>query len=235
MLAILRVGVLLAVLATLVAVPPGNATADTWVTSNLTEFAISAAPSTAPDGTVTFQVFNAGALPHNFIVVDTDLPADSLPLTPDQLFVDENQLVIPGRTVEFFPGGSQTLSVSLTPGNYVLICNNDASHYTAGMYLPFYVSQSVQPTQPPPIDGSATPSDGQPGATPQQASGSFTNGSGGRGATEMTAGVNAGITSPNTGFGEEERSVNYWWLLPIFAAAGVGLLAAGTAIRRRAR
>ncbi len=222
----LRFAGLLAVVAALMAIPPGNAAAGGSVENTLREWEITAAPSAGQEGSFTFQVFNNGVLPHNFIVVDTDLAPSGLPLTADGLFVDETRISIVGRTSILPTGGFETLTLNMPPGNYVLICNNDASHYTAGMYRGFQVSAAPPPpTQQPTNGGPTVPNDG-----PTVPNGGPTDG------TSTNGGTSSGTTGgPVTGYGPRGTSMGYWWLLPGLAAAGAGLLALGTAIRRRTR
>lgn len=86
--------------------------------------------ATIAAGTITFQVRNDGAVAHEFAVVRSDLPADGLPI--DGAVADETGLEVLGRIPEFGAGSSQAITLDLTPGNYLLICNVPA-HYTLGM------------------------------------------------------------------------------------------------------
>ncbi|MEX2446706.1 MAG: sulfocyanin-like copper-binding protein, partial [Dehalococcoidia bacterium] len=92
--------------------------------------------STAPAGSVDFVAENTGALPHELIVVRTDLAEEDLPM--DGGVVDVSQLDILGETDEFATGEGGTLTVTLEAGDYVLFCNV-AGHYASGMHTPFTV------------------------------------------------------------------------------------------------
>jgi mono/diheme cytochrome c family protein len=95
----------------------------------LTEWAVATEASVDANG-VTFNVNNAGAVAHELAVIRTDLPADGLPVAGG--LVDESGLDVVGRVPEFAGGSSQSITLDLTPGNYVLICNIPA-HYGLGM------------------------------------------------------------------------------------------------------
>jgi len=97
--------------------------------------------SPAKTGKVTFQVENNGLLNHNFIVVKTDLAADSLDVNSFEAKVNEQTIgEILGRIVEenLGPGDTTSLSLNMEPGKYVIFCNV-AAHYQSGMYSQFYV------------------------------------------------------------------------------------------------
>jgi uncharacterized cupredoxin-like copper-binding protein len=114
------------------------------VNATLKDFAITVDPTTAPAGDVTFDITNDGPSQHEFVVFKTDLAPDQLPMTEDENgvpIVDEE-----GEGVEHVDevedinsGSSDTLAVSLTAGNYVLICNLP-SHYQQGMHTALTVS-----------------------------------------------------------------------------------------------
>ncbi len=222
--AALRMAALVAVAAAFLAFPPGPASGDTSVESTLTEFAITAAPSGAEEGSVTFEVSNGGVIPHNFLVIDTDLAEDALPLTTDGLFVDESRVNVVGGTSELVSGAFQSMTLDLPAGSYVLICNNAASHYTAGMRLSFQVSGQAAPTSPPPEGGEPTPGEAQPTQVLP-----VNDGNGNGGAT----GTGSESTGSGPGTGAQDRSNSYWWVLPVLAAAGAGVVVLGTAARRR--
>jgi uncharacterized cupredoxin-like copper-binding protein len=95
--------------------------------------------SSAAAGDVTFHVTNnAAAETHEFVVVRTDLAADSLPLNADGN-VDEDQIDGVDEVEDIMPGESKDLTVNLTPGHYALICNID-EHYGQGMHIDFTVN-----------------------------------------------------------------------------------------------
>jgi len=99
-------------------------------------FAIELSSDTAPAGEVTFDVRNTGALLHEFVVVNTDLAADALPV--EGAAVDETQLDILGAVEDLDPAASESVTVDLEAGTYLLICNIPG-HFSAGMHTAFTV------------------------------------------------------------------------------------------------
>ena len=115
---------------------PAVAHSDVAVT--LKEFGVVATPASALAGHVTFAVQNAGAIPHEFVVVESDLAPDALPQV-NQKLVDVAQVRVVAKTEPFDSGKKQALTAELQPGRYVLLCNV-ASHYISGMYTAFEVT-----------------------------------------------------------------------------------------------
>jgi uncharacterized cupredoxin-like copper-binding protein len=107
------------------------------VNATLTDMHISIDRTNVSEGPVTFVVKNNGAVIHEFDVIRTDVPQDKLPMDPNQPGkVDETGNV--GETGEINPGESQTFTITLPAGHYVIMCN-EAGHYAAGMHLDFTV------------------------------------------------------------------------------------------------
>jgi len=76
---------------------------------------------------------------HEFVVFKTDLAADALP-TDDTGDVAESDTFAPVDEVEDIGlGNDEKLTVDLTAGSYVVICNIPA-HYRQGMHAAFTVS-----------------------------------------------------------------------------------------------
>ena len=106
----------------------------------LADFTVTADPDSASAGEVTFDVTNDAEQIHEFVVFKTDLAADQLP-TDEGGDVDEAgagvELV---DEIEDIEGGStQSLTVNLDAGSYVLICNLPG-HYQQGMHAGFTAS-----------------------------------------------------------------------------------------------
>lgn len=105
---------------------------------NLVEWAIEA-PTELAAGEVTFNVVNTGEFPHELVVVQGD-SYDTLPLTANGA-VDETQLpagALIGETARLGNGETESLTVSLAAGNYVLLCNisgGGSSHAARGQVL----------------------------------------------------------------------------------------------------
>ena len=88
-------------------------------------------------GTVKIGVRNLAAMEHNFTVIKTDLAADALPVDPATSKAKEDGKVGEIATI---PGGSSAaVTLDLSPGNYVFICNI-AGHYQLGMHTAFVVT-----------------------------------------------------------------------------------------------
>lgn len=91
-----------------------------------------------PAGEIEFDLRNLGPSEHEFVILQTDLPPNSLPV--QNAMVDENA---PGlqkvAEQEAYPAGeTRTLTTNLQPGNYVAICNLEG-HYQLGMFFGFTV------------------------------------------------------------------------------------------------
>ena len=103
-----------------------------------TNFKISLSTDTVPAGKVTFHVTNkADSIPHQFVVIKSDQPADQLPTSNGK--VDTTNLNVIGSTDNIQTGKNQDLTVELSAGKYVVICNLP-SHYQNGMYATFTVT-----------------------------------------------------------------------------------------------
>jgi uncharacterized cupredoxin-like copper-binding protein len=106
------------------------------------DFAISPATTTAKAGLVDFTVTNNGPAEHEFLIFQTDLAPDKLPVGPDGRVSESAD----GATKVFDSGnnipvaGSKTFSTALLPGHYVLVCNLPGGHYLAGMHTAFTVT-----------------------------------------------------------------------------------------------
>lgn len=102
----------------------------------LKEFSIDG-PSELAAGEVTFEVSNAGALPHEFLVVKTDTPAADLPTNGTGADLTGLETVV--QIDQFNPGSDESATVDLAAGHYVLICNI-AGHYAGGMHADLTVN-----------------------------------------------------------------------------------------------
>ncbi len=96
------------------------------------------APTSFAGGDVTFTASNDGEFPHELAVVRGD-SYETLPLLANGA-VDEAALGADflGRTDRIEAGASGDLTLTLEPGNYVLVCNIQAgpnSHAAAGQVL----------------------------------------------------------------------------------------------------
>jgi uncharacterized cupredoxin-like copper-binding protein len=112
----------------------------------LQEYAIIPGAASANAGTVTFDVTNAGPDDvHEFVVIKTDLAPDALPTNKDGTVDEEAAGLEPqGEVEDVAVGDTQSLTLDLSAGNYVFICNiyeddTHESHYQEGMRVAFTV------------------------------------------------------------------------------------------------
>ena len=108
-------------------------TAEGVVSTLLTEFDITLSAASAQPGEVVFEVRNAGVLPHEVILVRTELDAAALPVHDGA--VDEEALDVVVEVRDLAAGESATMTAELEAGHYVLICNL-SGHYESGVNGP---------------------------------------------------------------------------------------------------
>lgn len=104
------------------------------------------ASPTVRTGTVTFDVSNAGPdWNHEMVVVKTDLALGDLPTKAGGSFDEAGTgVTIIGEAENVAVGASESLTLDLAPGKYVLVCNiieDIRFHYPLGMRTPFEVTQ----------------------------------------------------------------------------------------------
>lgn len=88
-------------------------------------------------GTTTFAVANEGAMPHEFVLLRTDTPADDLPEADGGKVKEEGRLAyVPPITPD---ARTSYVTLDLEPGKYVLLCNVPG-HYGLGQYAAFTVT-----------------------------------------------------------------------------------------------
>jgi uncharacterized cupredoxin-like copper-binding protein len=118
------------------AAPASSAAGGSSVAVELSEWKVVPAPATAAAGPVSFAVTNKGTTIHEFVVVKTDMKADSLPVVDHK--IDESALTPVDEIEDIEAGANPTLDVDLDAGHYVLLCNIE-THYEQGMYADFDV------------------------------------------------------------------------------------------------
>ncbi len=93
------------------------------VAASLVEWAIEA-PTEYVAGEVTFTATNNGNFPHEFVVIQGE-SYESLPLAEGGAVIEDDLPTgaLLGRTARIGGGSSDELTVTLAPGNYVLLCN----------------------------------------------------------------------------------------------------------------
>ena len=77
---------------------------------------------------------------HEMIVMYRRDPTTLLPFIDNENRVDEDKAGDKGEVSELNPGQSGSLTVTLAPGKYVLVCNVPG-HYGAGMWAEFEVTK----------------------------------------------------------------------------------------------
>ena len=103
---------------------------------SLDEWTIDLTAPSARAGTVKFVARNDGTVPHDLVVVKSDLAANRLPTASG--LVDESKVTIVGRTTPLTPADGKEISVELAKGTYSLICNV-IGHYNSGQFVAFTV------------------------------------------------------------------------------------------------
>ena len=84
-------------------------------------------------GKETFNVTNTSQnLVHEFVVVKSDKPIESLLYNEDEKEIKEDALEVVNEIEDIEPRKSGSLTVNLEPGSYILFCNK-AGHFKAGM------------------------------------------------------------------------------------------------------
>jgi uncharacterized cupredoxin-like copper-binding protein len=111
---------------------------ETTLDVSLSEFHVTPSIGTGSAGTVTFNVSNNGTIPHDFLVIKTDVAADALPVDSATFQVRVSELNVVKSQPAIASGTSVQVTVDLSAGHYVLICNI-ASHYQTGMHAAFTV------------------------------------------------------------------------------------------------
>lgn len=91
-------------------------------------------------GKVTFEITNSSSdMEHEFLIVKTDMTPDQLPTKDDGAKVDEGKLQDFDEFGDVEKGETKTWDTELTPGKYVLFCNEEG-HFKAGMYATLTVT-----------------------------------------------------------------------------------------------
>ena len=109
------------------------------IVGSVQEWKVKISATSAIAGEVTFAIANFGTVPHEFLVVKTDIPLGEIPLGSNNRFDEEAKgLTVVDEISEWQPNTAGVLKVALEPGNYQLLCNI-AGHYKNGMHAAFEV------------------------------------------------------------------------------------------------
>jgi len=126
----------LAILAVSCAAPADSAPGGSQVVAELADYKITLTAPSVKAGTIKIGVRNLGTMEHSFQVLKTDLPPDKLPVDGASAKAKEDGKV--GEIPSIPAGKSAAVTIDLTPGKYVFICNV-AGHYQLGMHTEFAV------------------------------------------------------------------------------------------------
>lgn len=86
----------------------------------LERYTIAPRGSKLAPGAYSFIARNRDGVPHDVVLIATDLPTDQLPT--EGIRVDETGLDVRARTARIDPYGSGSLMATLRPGQYLLVC-----------------------------------------------------------------------------------------------------------------
>lgn len=108
---------------------PGHVQAPAKVSVVLKEWKLTPSSASIRAGKVTFLVKNVGALAHEFVVLRTDAHHHALAVKGGEAV----ETGLKGEIAKIVPGQKRSLTLSLKPGKYVLLCNL-LGHYKAGQF-----------------------------------------------------------------------------------------------------
>lgn len=128
--------VALAVLTVSCAQPAADAPAGSAVVAEMADYKITVNVQSVKAGSIKIGVRNLGTMEHSFEVIKTDLAPDKLPTDGATAKAKEDGKV--GEIKSIPAGKSASVTIDLTPGKYVFICNV-AGHYQLGMHTGFTV------------------------------------------------------------------------------------------------
>jgi len=126
----------LVLLAAACANPAEGAPAGSQVVAELSDYKIVVNVPSVKAGKIKIGVRNLAAMEHSFEVLKTDLAPDKLPTDLASAKAKEDGKV--GEIASIPAGKSASVTLDLTPGKYVFICNV-AGHYQLGMHTAFTV------------------------------------------------------------------------------------------------
>ena len=126
----------LAILIVSCAQPAAEAPAGSQVVAEMADYKITVNVASVKAGSIKIGVRNLGTMEHSFEVIKTDLAPDKLPTDAASAKAKEDGKV--GEIKSIPAGKSASVTIDLTPGKYVFICNV-AGHYQLGMHTGFTV------------------------------------------------------------------------------------------------
>jgi uncharacterized cupredoxin-like copper-binding protein len=110
------------------------------VIASVKEWEVIANRNTVPVGPTTFLVSNMGTIKHEFLVTKTDFADGEIPIDPltNRFSEDGAGIEVVNEIPEWDAKTTESLTLTLTAGNYELLCNIEA-HYANGMHTAFTV------------------------------------------------------------------------------------------------
>jgi uncharacterized cupredoxin-like copper-binding protein len=107
---------------------------------NLSGMKMIATPDSVKAGRITIHATNKSqALVHEVVVILAPADGKPLPYDDNKGVVIEKQVKDVGEVSDLSPGKSGSITLSLKPGDYLLICNQP-NHYKAGMWTKLTVT-----------------------------------------------------------------------------------------------
>jgi uncharacterized cupredoxin-like copper-binding protein len=108
----------------------------TEVGVSLKEWSVSPSQTEARPGTVTFEVRNEGSMPHQLVVIKSDLPPEMLPVANGDIATSQVRIL---ESIDpIGSGATAEVRFEATAGKYVLVCNVPG-HYQQGMTTSFLI------------------------------------------------------------------------------------------------
>src|ERR1700694_4806516 len=114
--------------------PAADAPSGSQVVAEMADYKITVNVPSVKAGTIKIGVRNLGTMEHSFEVLKTDLAHDKLPADGPSAKAKEDGKV--GEIKSIGAGKSASVTIDLTPGAYVYICNI-AGHYQLVMHTGF--------------------------------------------------------------------------------------------------
>src|SRR5437773_2029422 len=128
--------------AVVVARSGGGAAPKVRVTAGERDFAVSLDQTSVAAGAIRLHVNNAGPSQHELVAFKTDLAETALPMDGDRVNEDGPGVTHIDPEAEDVAGGtSKEITLHLSAGRYVFICNLPA-HYQQGMHATLTVGSS---------------------------------------------------------------------------------------------
>lgn len=99
----------------------------------MTGMQMKAEPTAVKAGRVTFKAVNRSRdLVHEVLVIPAPAPGKELPYDAGSNTINEKRAHSRGEISDLKPGAHGSLTLSLQPGSYLLVCNQPG-HYKSGM------------------------------------------------------------------------------------------------------